>query len=213
MSPTTIESAGGATEDLARIAAALERAAGALVPGGAPAVVFEAPRNLEFGDFASNVAFSSPRARSARRNEIASDLIERAFADEPGLRARSPGRPPTGGFINIRWLARLLAAHDRRDLARRGRFRARRAAGERISLEFGSANPTGPLSSCKAARSRSATRSRSAALLPATTSSPSGSSTTPARRWTPLARSLYARYRQLARPSFRFPMTAIRANT
>ena len=198
MSRTTIESAGGATEDLARIAAALERAAAALVPGGSAAVVFEAPRNLEFGDFASNVALQL--AKSARRapQQLAEELIERAFADEPDLRALVAEAQAAGGFINIR----MAPAYWQRTLGsilRAGSGFGRGAArGERISLEFGSANPTGPLVVVQG-RTLSIGDSIARAMrfcgLDVTTEwimNDAGSQMATA------GRSLYARYRQLA---------------
>jgi len=149
MSPTTIEntgeSAGGATEDLERIAAALRGAAAELVPDATPSVVFEAPRNLDFGDFASNVALQL--AKSARRapQQLASELIERAFAGEPELRGLVAEAQAAGGFINIR----MAPAYWQRTVAAivlaGSAFGRSATIGERVSLEFGSANPTGPL--------------------------------------------------------------------
>jgi arginyl-tRNA synthetase len=204
MSPTTIESAGGATEDLDRIALALARAASAIVPGDAPSVVFEAPRNLEFGDFASNVALQL--AKSARRapQQLAGELIERAFSDEPELRRLVADAQAAGGFINIR----MAPAYWQRTVAailRAGSEFGRSTGGERVSLEFGSANPTGPLVVVQG-RTLSIGDSLARAMrfcgFDVTTEwimNDAGSQMESA------ARSLYARYRQLADAEHPFP--------
>ena len=52
-----------------------------------PAVAFEAPRRPEFGDFATNLAFSL--AKSARRSPqaIADDLVAELVTNAPRARA------------------------------------------------------------------------------------------------------------------------------
>jgi len=205
MSPTiTDEAASGAA--LTRIAAALTRAAAALVPGDAlPEVVFEAPRNLDFGDFASNVALQlAKRARRAPQ-QLAIELLERIFADDSSLREIVSEATPLGGFINVR-LAPLAWQHAVATILREGADYGRGApAGERISLEFGSANPTGPLVVVQG-RTLSLGDSIANAMrfcgIDVTTEwiiNDAGS------QLDTLGRSLYARYRQLTEPNFPFP--------
>jgi arginyl-tRNA synthetase len=205
MSPTTIDV--GATDDLQKVAAALERAAAALVPGEAPPpVVFEAPRNPEFGDFASNVALQlAKRARRAPQ-QLAVELVARAFESEPAIRELLAAAEPLGGFINIR----MAPAYWQRAVAtilRDGKDFGRSAAPAttRVSLEFGSANPTGPLVVVQG-RTLSLGDSLANAMrfcgIDVTTEwivNDAGSQVDT------LGRSLYARYRQLADASFPFP--------
>jgi len=108
-------------------------------------VTFEAPRRPEFGDFATNVALRLAKAARRSPNDVANLLIERVREQSPEISARFSAIDAVAGFINLRlappsWQA--LIAHILRDGMNFGRALPR---GERISLEFGSANPTGPL--------------------------------------------------------------------
>ncbi len=204
---TSAPADGGALANaLAEVAAAFERAAAALVPGGEPpVVVFEPPRNPEFGDFASNIALQL--AKRARRppQDLAIELIARAFDDVPVLREILSEAKAQGGFINVR-LAPAIWQNVVGEMLRAGEEFGRGApTGQRISLEFGSANPTGPLV---------VVQGRTLSL---------GDSIANALRFTgadvttewivndqgsqadTLGRSLYARYRQLADPAYPFP--------
>jgi arginyl-tRNA synthetase len=204
MSPTITSEE--SVDDLARLAAALAKAAGALVPGDAPpGIAFESPRNPEFGDFASNVALQlAKRARRAPQ-QLATELIARVFADDPSLREVVGEATAVGGFVNVRmtpaYWQRIVAGV----LARGADFGRAGPTGERISLEFGSANPTGPLVVVQG-RTLSLGDSIAKAMrfvgIEVTTEwivNDAGSQTET------LARSLYARYRQLVEPAFPFP--------
>ena len=124
--------------------AALTRLAGSVLPQMPPAdaVVVERTRDAQHGDFASNVALRL--AKAARRNprELASAIVA-ALPESPLLeRAEVAG----AGFINFRLAPQAYA----RELAS---IHTRAAAygesslggGERVLVEFVSANPTGPL--------------------------------------------------------------------
>jgi arginyl-tRNA synthetase len=143
MSPT-ITSDGGALLELPALAERFAAAARALYPASEPNVTFEAPRRPEFGDLATNVAFALARSAKKPPNEIAQTIIERALADGE-VRATVDDATATAGFINLR----LAPAFWQRAVAavlREGPAYGRGARqNERISLEFGSANPTGPL--------------------------------------------------------------------
>jgi arginyl-tRNA synthetase len=191
---------------LARLAAALERAAAAVLPGDAPpAVAFEAPRNLDFGDFASNVALQL--AKRARRppQQLAGELVERAFKDEPDLRSVIADATALGGFINVR-LAPPVWHGVVASILRQGLDYGRGApTGERISLEFGSANPTGPLVVVQG-------RTLSLGDSLAKTMRFTGLDVTTewiindaGNQLETLGRSIYARYRQLDDPAYPFP--------
>jgi arginyl-tRNA synthetase len=204
MSPTTADAS---SDVLARLGAALERAASALVPGEErmPSVAFEAPRNPDFGDFATNLALQL--ARRARRppQQLAAELVERAFEEEPSLRELIAEATPVAGFINIR-MAPACWQQLVAEIVRRGRDYGRSAPnGTRISLEFGSANPVGPLVVVQG-RALSLGDSLARAMrfcgFDVTTEwivNDEGS------QLDTLARSLHARYRRLFDPSFPFP--------
>src|SRR5487761_2584978 len=179
-------------------------AARSLYPDSEPTVAFEAPRRPEFGDIATNVAFGLAKAAKRAPNEIAQAIAERARAD-PAVREAVAGATPTAGFINVR----LVPAFWQRTVATALREGAAYGRGpqqaERVSLEFGSANPTGPLVVVQG-RTLSIGDTLAKALRFA------GYEVT--TEWLindagaqldTLARSLYARYRQLWDPAFPFP--------
>jgi arginyl-tRNA synthetase len=197
---------GSAPDGLARIAAALQRATLAIVgTGETPAVVFEAPRNPDFGDFASNVALQL--AKRARRppQQLAEQLVQTMFAEDPSLREILAEAKPQGGFINVRMAPRHWQRAVASILHEGANYGRGAASGERLSLEFGSANPTGPLVVVQG-RTLSLGDSIANAMrfcgIDVTTEwiiNDAGS------QLETLARSLYARYRQLVDPSEPFP--------
>ena len=145
MNPTTTE-AMLPDDALDAFARAVESIVARVYPDALPApVTFEAPRRPEFGDFATNIAFTLAKAARRSPNDVANVLIEKLRSESPGVSARFSSIDAVAGFINVRlapavWqtsIARIV-----RDGANFGRALPR---GERISLEFGSANPTGPL--------------------------------------------------------------------
>ncbi|HZV77676.1 MAG TPA: arginine--tRNA ligase [Candidatus Babeliales bacterium] len=109
-----------------------------------PTIAFEAPRRPEFGDFATNVAFSL--AKTARRSpqEIATDLVA-DLAEQPGFERLFSSVEPVAGFINLRLAPSVWQSVVAQILAEGDRFGEAPPRGDRVSLEFGSANPTGPL--------------------------------------------------------------------
>ena len=107
-------------------------------------VVVERPRDAAHGDYATNVALVL--AKSARRNprELATSIAARLAAALPDV--IEPPDVAGPGFINLRLKAparQSVVARVLRDGARYGQSAAR--AGERVVVEFVSANPTGPL--------------------------------------------------------------------
>src|ERR1700693_5664407 len=204
MSRTITETAISAV--LARTARALEDAAAALLPGDEPPpAVFEAPRNPDFGDFASNVALQL--AKRARRppQQLASELVARIFDDDPSLRDVVAEATALGGFINVR-LAPAVWRQCVATILKAGVDYGRGVpTGKHISLEFGSANPTGPLVVVQG-RTLSLGDSLAKTLrffgMQVTTEWIINEAGT---QPTTLGRSLYARYRQLTEPGFPFP--------
>ena len=130
---------------LQAFATAAAQAVGAAYGIDPPAVAFEAPRRPEFGDFATNVAFSL--AKSARRSPqlLAAEIVERLRRDAPHLDETFSAIDPVGGFINLRLAPPVWHAVVAKILHDGERFGQGAYNGERVSLEFGSANPTGPL--------------------------------------------------------------------
>src|SRR5579872_840567 len=132
--------------DLDAIAAAFDRAARALYGADAPVeVTFEPPRNAEFGDYATNVAFKLARVARKAPQAIATEIAERALADDAALRATLEDATAVAGFINLRMKPGYWQ-HVVETILRHGNdFGRGKGTGRRMSLEFGSANPTGPL--------------------------------------------------------------------
>lgn len=136
------------TEELARRirdAVAAARAAGELtIPDGEIEVNLELPRNKEFGDFACTVALAlAPRAklpprevakRIAARLPAGGDIIERVEVAGPGF---------LNFYLKPHWLQDTLVRIEEAD-DQYGH--SNHLAGERILIEFVSANPTGPIS-------------------------------------------------------------------
>jgi arginyl-tRNA synthetase len=126
------------------IEAALKDALAKLVPDAADvAVVVERPRQPDHGDYASNVAMVA--AKRAKRNprELATGI---AAASADALRETATSEIAGPGFINFRLTASARQAVVRDILAAGERYgRSDEWRGERVMVEFVSANPTGPL--------------------------------------------------------------------
>jgi arginyl-tRNA synthetase len=144
MNPTTTDML--PDDALDAFARAVEGIAARSYPDALPATVtFEAPRRPEFGDFATNVAFTLAKVARKSPNDVANALIVKLREEAPDVAARFTSIDAVAGFINVRLAApvwQALVAEILRDGANFGRALPR---GQRISLEFGSANPTGPL--------------------------------------------------------------------
>ena len=115
----------------------------AVVPEFADTPVgLDRPKQAAHGDYASNIALAL--AKRAKRNprELAQALVAALPASGLIDRAEIAG----AGFINIFVTAAARQAIVARVLAERDAFGTSRAhAGERVMVEFVSANPTGPL--------------------------------------------------------------------
>src|SRR5436190_6394493 len=112
----------------------------------APADIhLERPARREHGDWSSNVAMATAKAAGRVPRELAGDLVARLEAAPPAHVERVEIAGP--GFVNFHlretWLHEVLAevlaggeeSYARHDLAN----------GERVQIEFVSANPTGPI--------------------------------------------------------------------
>jgi arginyl-tRNA synthetase len=126
------------------IQAAITRIVREQLPAPAVDVVVDRPRDRAHGDYATNVALVLAKAAGRNPRELAASIAAALDTALPQLLASSQVAGP--GFINLR----LNAAARQRVVATvvaggsdYGRTAAR--AGERVIVEFVSANPTGPL--------------------------------------------------------------------
>lgn len=102
----------------------------------------ERPRNPEHGDYATNIAMQVAKKAGVNPRELATWLVDTLAADDAIDEASVAGP----GFINIRLaaaaqgeiVAKILAAGD--DFGGSDLY-----AGQKVNLEFVSANPTGPI--------------------------------------------------------------------
>ena len=190
---------------LRSFAQALRESAAALYGDARIEVAFEAPRRPEFGEFATNAAFSLVRTAHASPQDVAKRLTSELAERAPRVAALFASIEPVGGFINLRLAPQIwqtAVAAVLRDGENFGRASHR---GERISLEFGSANPTGPLLVVQGrALSIGDTLARTLRLrgydvfVEWIINDAGGQLET-------LGRSLDARYRQLKDPAYPFP--------
>ena len=139
-SPAGVAAGGTGAE---AIRAALTEAARAL---GAPDDVdpiLERPRDPAFGDWATNLAMTLARPLRQKPREIADALVARMDLAAAGVRAAEVAG---AGFINFR-LDPAFVARGLAPIIEQGDAFGRDAAwaGERVVVEFVSANPTGPL--------------------------------------------------------------------
>ena len=121
----------------------LNRALATVAPDEASgAIVLERPRDPTHGDYATNAAMQLARALKAPPRKIA----ERLVAALPASDWIEPPEIAGPGFINFRLRPAAKQAIVRTILEAGGAYgRSARGAGQRVMVEFVSANPTGPL--------------------------------------------------------------------
>ncbi|MEV1144138.1 arginine--tRNA ligase [Micromonospora sp. NPDC049799] len=102
----------------------------------------ERPRNPEHGDYASTLALQLSKKVGVPPRELAAALAEQ-LGRAPGVKSVEIAGP---GFLNIR-LDAAAAGQLARAIVEAGEEygRSDRLAGQKINLEFVSANPTGPV--------------------------------------------------------------------
>ncbi len=113
------------------------------LPDGVPAhVLVERPKNRDHGDYATNVALQLGKKAGMNPRDFA-QLLADAIAADPGI-ARAEIAGP--GFLNIGLEAGAQATLAAQIVAAgSGYGGGSSGAGQKINLEFISANPTGPL--------------------------------------------------------------------
>ncbi|MDI6878153.1 MAG: arginine--tRNA ligase [Desulfitobacteriaceae bacterium] len=128
--------------NLAR-AAERAKAAGELSFEGLPSFVLEEPRERQHGDLATNLAMVLTKQAKRPPREIADILLKNLDTKETWIEDWSIAGP---GFINFRlnpdWLANVVT-----EILREGEDygRVQLGQGEKVQVEFVSANPTGLL--------------------------------------------------------------------
>jgi len=105
-------------------------------------VVVEPPRDASHGDLSSNAAMVVAKPLGKNPREVAMALAAH-FADDPDVTSVEPAGP---GFLNFRiadrlWFDVLRAARKQGDDFGRSTV----GQGQRVNIEFVSANPTGPM--------------------------------------------------------------------
>ncbi|WP_312096651.1 arginine--tRNA ligase [Corynebacterium dentalis] len=102
----------------------------------------ERPRNPEHGDYATNIAMQVAKRAGTNPRQLGTWLAE-ALAEEEAIDEASVAGP---GFINIRLAAAAQGKIVAEILAAGADFgKGEELAGQKINLEFVSANPTGPI--------------------------------------------------------------------
>jgi arginyl-tRNA synthetase len=126
---------------LAALAAELDK----LAPGSADKAVFESPKVAAHGDFACTAAMQLAKPLKQNPRQVAEALCT-ALRTTPAFSQWVEALDIAGpGFINIRLKAAAKQAIVHEVLAQGRAYGSQAATGQRVLVEFVSANPTGPL--------------------------------------------------------------------
>jgi arginyl-tRNA synthetase len=128
-------------ELLAALAAALDQ----LSPGAGERAAFESPKQAAHGDLACTAAMQLAKPLKANPRALAEQLkaaLEATTAFQQGVQAIEIAGP---GFLNIRLKPAAKQQVVREVLTEKQRYGSRTPTGEKMMVEFVSANPTGPL--------------------------------------------------------------------
>jgi arginyl-tRNA synthetase len=106
-----------------------------------PPLLLEPPKQKEFGDLASNVALVWAKQRRKAPRAIAAAIVKN-LEDRDGILAKVEIAGP--GFLNFSFSPRFFYQRLREFEAERELI-PNLGRGERVQVEFASANPTGPL--------------------------------------------------------------------
>ena len=124
---------------------ALSRALAQLAPDAPPAAAFESPKQAAHGDLAITAAMPLSRRLKKNPREIAQALVD-ALQAEPAVQRWVAALEIAGpGFVNLRLTSEARQRVVAEVLAAGPAFGQRAASGQRVMVEFVSANPTGPL--------------------------------------------------------------------
>ncbi|MDD3528558.1 MAG: arginine--tRNA ligase [Gallionellaceae bacterium] len=129
-------------EPKAHLADLFRQAVAAVAPDGTVAIELDRPKQASHGDYACNAAMQLARALKRNPREVAAEIIAALPASERVKKVEIAGP----GFINcfLKPIAKqCLVGHV---LAQGGDYgRTDGGKGEKVQVEFVSANPTGPL--------------------------------------------------------------------
>jgi arginyl-tRNA synthetase len=128
-------------ELLAALAAELERR----LPGAGAKAAFESPKQAAHGDLACTAAMQLAKPLKANPRQLGEQIkaaLEAAPAFQKWVDAVEIAGP---GFLNIRLKPAAKQQVVREVLTQQAHYGARAATGEKMMVEFVSANPTGPL--------------------------------------------------------------------
>ncbi len=128
-------------ELLAALAAELET----LAPGGAARAAFESPKVAAHSDFACTAAMQLAKPLKLNPRQVAESLCSALLATPAFARWVSDIDIAGPGFINIRLKPAAKQEVVREVLASGSGFGDQPSNGQRVLVEFVSANPTGPL--------------------------------------------------------------------
>ena len=124
---------------------ALEAVLAQLAPGVAPPVAFESPKLAAHGDLAITAAMPLARVLKQKPRDIAERLVASFGSSAAAARWVQSMDVAGPGFVNLRLKDAAKQAIVGEVLRGAGRFGWRPATGQRVLIEFVSANPTGPL--------------------------------------------------------------------
>ena len=124
---------------------ALAQALDSLLPGAGAKAAFESPKVAAHGDLATTAAMQLAKPLKASPRQLAETLRAELLRTEPFQRWVAALDIAGPGFINIRLQPAAKQAVVREVLAQGVHFGAQAARGQRLLVEFVSANPTGPL--------------------------------------------------------------------
>ncbi|GAP38599.1 arginine--tRNA ligase [Piscinibacter sakaiensis] len=128
-------------ELLAALATAIEQ----LSPGAAVTAAFESPKQAAHGDLAITAAMALARPLKKNPRELAQALVD-ALQAQPAVQRWVAALEIAGpGFINLRLAPAAKQAVIGEVLAAGEAFGRQPPNGQRVMVEFVSANPTGPL--------------------------------------------------------------------
>ena len=124
---------------------ALAKVLDTLLPGSGAKAAFESPKVAAHGDLATTAAMQLAKPLKANPRQLAETLRAELLRTEPFQRWVAELEIAGPGFINIRLQPAAKQAVVRDVLAQGTEFGAQAARGQRLLVEFVSANPTGPL--------------------------------------------------------------------
>ncbi|MBY0467431.1 MAG: arginine--tRNA ligase [Burkholderiaceae bacterium] len=125
--------------------AALENTLESLSPGAAAIAAFESPKVAAHGDFASTAAMQLAKPLGRKPRELAEQLAAALLATPSFLQWVQAVEIAGAGFLNIRLKAVAKQQVVREVLAAGDAYGRQPSTGEKVLVEFVSANPTGPL--------------------------------------------------------------------